>query len=210
MIVPSQTPAKNPFTIPAPALAAAIEAEWAGGAKYSPQTMPLTVLAYTAIDRIAEQKEGVIEALLVYVDTDTLSYRSDHSQALRERQEQEWGAVLKWLASRYDAIWQVTSGIMPIEQPQALHDAIRRHLASLDAFALSGFCVLASGFSSIALALAVIGGHVGAKEAFALSRLEEEAQAEQWGRDAEADKRAQKMQEEILAAERFLRLLKGA
>lgn len=210
MNTPLHTPAKLPFSLPAPALAHAIEAEWTPGKKYSPSAMPLTALAFTAIDQIAGQEEGVIEALLVYVDTDTLSYRAGSSEPLKKLQDEEWGAVLKWAGARFDAIWQTTSGVMPVEQPAALHEAIARYLRTLDAFRLSAFCVLASGFSSIVLALAVCEKYLDGAQAFALSRLEEEAQAEQWGRDAQADARAGKMQEEILAAERFLRLLDTA
>ncbi len=210
MAIPSQTPAKNAFIIPVAALEKAIGEEWAVGKKYSANAMPLTALAFTAIDQIQENKESVIEALLVYIDTDTLSYRASSSSTLKERQDKEWGEVLKWAGARFDAIWQVTSGVMPIEQPEALHVAIARYLHTLNAFQLAAFCVLASGYSSIVLALAVVEKHLSAKAAYQLSRLEEEAQAEQWGRDAEAEKRAAKMQEEILQAEQFLRLLKGA
>ena len=36
--------------------------------------MPLTALAYTAIDRIAGQPSAIVDALLVYIDTDTLKF----------------------------------------------------------------------------------------------------------------------------------------
>ncbi|MBY0406190.1 MAG: hypothetical protein K2Q01_00735, partial [Rickettsiales bacterium] len=72
---------------------------------------------------------------------------------------------------------------------------------------LAALCMLSATYSSVALAIAVSEGRLNARESFALSRLEEESQAETWGRDAEAEKRAARMQEEIIAAGHFLDLL---
>ncbi|MEQ1788940.1 MAG: ATP12 family protein [Rickettsiales bacterium] len=207
MTLPTQTPAKNPFTLPSSALTEAVKLEWQSSKKYSPTNMPLTALAYTAIDKIASSKENIIEVLMVYVDSDTLTYRATGSELLAKRQEEEWGSVLKWAGARFDVAWQTTSGVMPVEQSPLLHTAITQYLESLDEWKLSVFCVLASGFSSLVLAIAVCEEHLDAQKAFLISRLEEESQAEQWGRDDEAEARAQKMKEEIVAAEQFLRLL---
>ncbi len=208
MTSPIQTPAKNTFSLPSKGLESAIAKEWGCGKKYSVTNMPLTSLAYTAIDRIAGKKNEIVEVLMVYVDSDTLTYRATGSEKLAKEQDDKWGAVLKWAGKRFDVVWQTTSGVMPVEQSPALHKAVERYLHSLNEWQLAAFCVLSSGFSSLVLAIAVCEKHLGAREAFALSRLEEEAQAEQWGRDEEAEERAHKMQEEIVSAELFMHLLK--
>ena len=207
MTIPTHTPAKNPFLLPNPAILEAIKVEWASGKKYTPANMPLTALAYTAIDKIAGSKAAIVEVLLVYVDSDTLSYRAMGSESLAKEQEKIWGDVLKWAGNRLDVAWQTTSGVMPVEQSPLLHKTIARYLNSLNEWQLSAFCVLSSLFSSLVLAIAVVEGHLTTAQAFDLSRLEEEFQAENWGRDAEADARAAKMKIEILDAERFLKLL---
>jgi len=201
------TPGKHPFTVPTKALADAIAAEWQAHKKFAPSKMPLTSLAYTAIDRIHGQEAQIIEALLVYVDTDTLSYRATSSETLAQRQQGEWDPILAWAGKKFGARWEVTSGVMPLQQPKALHDSLQKYLQTLNAMRLSAACLLASGLSSLALALAVLEKRVDAAEAFRLSRLEEEAQAERWGRDADSDGRAQRLKDEVLTAERFLRLL---
>ena len=66
MTIPTHTPAKNPFLLPNPAILEAIKVEWASGKKYTPANMPLTALAYTAIDKIAGSKAAIVEVLLVY------------------------------------------------------------------------------------------------------------------------------------------------
>ena len=207
-MIPTHTPAKKSFVLPTPALKAAIEKEWASGKKFSPSSMPLTALAYTAIDQMDGNKEHIAEVLLAYVDTDTLSYRSS-SQSLQERQKKEWDPILAWAGSKFNALWQTTSGVMPLTQPAALHDAIRAYLLSLDNMRLAACCNLASGYSSVVLAMAVLEKQLPAARAYELSRLEEEAQAEQWGRDEEADERSQRMQAEIIETGQFLRLLEA-
>jgi chaperone required for assembly of F1-ATPase len=209
MTLPAHTPAKNAFTIPNLVLQKAIEEEWASGKKYTPATMPLTALAYTALDKIAGKKADIVEILMVYVDSDTLTYRASSSEKLAQEQEEKWGEILRWAGARFDVAWAVTSGVMPVEQSEHLHKTIARYLASLSDFQLSAFCVLSSLFSSLVLAIAVCEEYISAEDAFSISRLEEEFTAEQWGRDEEADKRAENMKQEILDAEKFLSLLKA-
>lgn len=210
MSAPDLTPAKNPFAVPNRALADAIAEEWQAGKKFSPSNMPLTSAAYTAIDRIEGNKEAIIEALMVYVDTDTLSYRSNSSEKMVERQKKEWVPVHQWAAKEFGSIWQTVDGIEPAIQTPEMHVAIRTYLESLDAMRLSAFCVLAPIYSSILLALCVLKKHIDAEAAFALSRLEEEVQAEQWGRVDEAEERVGRVKAEIQAISHFLRLLEGA
>ena len=202
-----QTPGKHPLIVPTRPLAEAIMTEWEVHKKFVISQMPMTALSYTAIDRIAGNEEAIVEALMAYVDTDTLSYRSASSEKLATRQQQEWDPLLSWMGKRTASIWQITTGIMPLAQPEAVHDAIRESLAKLDAFTLAGACMLASGYSSLVLALAVLEKRLDAEKAFHLSRLEEEVQAEAWGRDEEAEQRKQRMQAEILGIGRFLYLI---
>ena len=204
---PLLTPGKKPLSVPTKALADAISAEWKAHGKYVPGKMPLTSLAYTAIDQIAQQKPLIVESLMVYIDTDALSYRATSSEKLATQQLEQWNPVLKWVGDLLGAKWEVTSGVMPIDQSPALYKAMEKRLKALDAMPLAACCMFASGFSSLALMLATLEKHVDAAEAFRLSRLEEESQAETWGRDAEADSRAARLKEEILSAAEFLRLL---
>lgn len=201
------TPQKLPMLVPTKALAQAIAAEWQAHGKFAAGKMPLTTLAQTAIDRIDQQRELIVESLLTYVDTDALVYRSSSSKALHDKQVAQWNPVLEWLEKKLGAAWHTTTGVMPVDQTPELHDAIRAYLSGLDAMRLAAMAMLSASFSSVALAIAVTEKHLSAETAFQYSRLEEEQQAETWGRDFEADKRAARMQEEIVAAGRFLDLL---
>lgn len=208
MTIPTHTPAKNVFALPTESLKESVANEWQAGKKYTPSFMPLTALAYTTIDRIAGRKDEVIEALMVYLDSDALTYRATSSDELAQLQNQKWGSVLDDLGRRFDISWQVTSGVMPLDQSPLVHKAVRRYLESLDDWHIAAFCIFSSLYSSIALAIAVCEEQISAADAFDLSRLEENFQAEKWGRDEEAEKRAEKMKDEIIAAGHFLSLLK--
>lgn len=204
---PLRTPGKQPLELPGRALAEAVAAEWQAHGKFAAGKMPLTTLAQTAIDRIEGQRELIVESLLTYVDTDALAYRSGSSLTLQDRQKKDWDPVLAWLGEKLGVPWEVTSGVMPVDQSAELHHAVRAYINALDSMRLAAACMLAATCSSVALAIAVVERHLTAERSFFLSRLEEEAQAESWGRDAEADRRAAAMQEEIMAAGRFLDLL---
>lgn len=201
------TPGKLPLILPCKALATAIAAEWETHQKYNGMQMLMTTLAYTGIDRIRQQKAQVIEALMEYIDTDTLSYRATGSEKLSKRQEKEWAPVMKWAQRAFSRPWQTSTGVMPVEQAPETHADIKKMLQKMDAMRLSASCLLTSGYSSILLTLAVLNNRVSAVEAFRLSRLEEDSQSEAWGEDEEATRRAEALKAEIVIAERFLNLL---
>jgi chaperone required for assembly of F1-ATPase len=202
------TPAKKAFSVPTRALEVAIAEEWKSNKKFSPSAMPLTALAYTAIDRIEGQEAAIIEALMVYVDTDTLSYRSS-SEDLSKRQKEEWVPVLHWASKTFGSLWQTVDGIEPAIQTPEMHAALQSYFESLSSMQLAALCVLASFYSSIVLAAAVLKKHLQAVDAYLLSRLEEEVQAARWGRDFEAEQKTGRVKAEIEAAGRFLRLLEA-
>ncbi|MEM6441588.1 MAG: ATPase, partial [Pseudomonadota bacterium] len=60
---------------------------------------------------------------------------------------------------------------------------------------------------SLVLGLAAAEGAVEAEDAWRLSRIDEDFQAERWGEDAEAAEMAERRRREFLFAKRFLTLL---
>lgn len=210
MTRPTHTPAKKPFTLPTKALEKAIDTEWEKAEKFNPKTMPFTSLAFTAIDRITGQEAAVVESLLVYIDTDAICYRSMDSAVLEARQKEQWDPIITWIRQRFDVSIAVTSGVMPLEQPEALSKMFGNYLKAVDVFRLTAAALLAGYYNSVCLAIAALDGHVGVSEAFTLSQLEETYQIEQWGRDEEAQKRTEQMAEEVAGIARFLKLLDAA
>lgn len=195
---PVKTPAGNVLSLPSEKLASAIAAEWREqGEEIVPTAMPLLRLANTAIDGIAAHRDEVISTILHFGENDLLCYRAHQPPELVARQTAGWGPLLDWVAERHGANMRVAAGLTHLDQsPEALA-ALRKALEGLDAFTLGGLHVVASITGSLVLALAVLAGEISGPRAFALSRVDEIYQAEKWGEDAEAVKRAAALAQEL-------------
>jgi chaperone required for assembly of F1-ATPase len=203
----AKTPARAPLALPTRALAEAIAEEWRRqGESVRPQTMPLSKLANSAIDRVAGREAEVAEQILAYAN-DLLCYRAAAPAELVARQNARWDPLLEWVAGRYAPL-AVGTGIAHVPQTDETLAAYRRALAVHDAFALAALHNAATVTGSLVLALALAEARLDARQAFALSRLDEAFQAEKWGADAEAESRACALETELVAAERFIRLAK--
>ncbi|MGC9954995.1 MAG: ATP12 family protein [Rhizomicrobium sp.] len=201
-----KTPMRKMLALPTRALAEAIAEEWRGqGDKIAPQTMPLTKLANTAIDRVVGKEEHVIGQILAYAN-DLLCYRGEAPADLVARQNEGWNPLLEWAAERTGARLLTRVGIVHIAQPVEALTALRNAVATRDPFTLAVLHAAATICGSLVLALALADGRLDATEAFALSHLDERYQAEKWGTDGEAEKRARTLAAELDAAARFMRL----
>jgi chaperone required for assembly of F1-ATPase len=207
---PLRTPAKRELRVPSEGLASAIAAEWdAQDPDIRPETMPLTRLATTAIDRTAEKRAEIAADVANYAGTDLVCYRADHPPALAARQEAAWQPLIDWAAGRYDAGLAVTSGIVPITQSQASLKIFAGVVAALDDFRLTAIQAATAACGSLVIALALYERRIDADAAFAASQLDETFQIEAWGEDAEATQRRAALAADIQATARFLHLLDG-
>ena len=195
---PVKTPARNPLALPTEALAEAIAHEWQSqGQEVIATTMPLLRLANTVIDGVAANRTNVIAAILRFGDNDLLCYRADQPPALAARQVAGWDPLLDWVRQRHGAIMKVAEGLGHVDQTLDALGALREPLEGFDAFTLGAVHVIASITGSLVLALAVVEGYIPGAYAFELSRIDETYQAEKWGEDAEAQKRAAALAHEL-------------
>jgi len=202
-----RTPEGTPLVLPNAALAEAVAAEWlAQGEKIVPQTMPLTQLASTALDRVRGKRAPVLAHLLNYVGTDLLCYRAASPRDLVERQERIWQPLLDWAATSLEAALPVTEGLSPIEPPPAAVEALRRKIETYDDWALTALQSAVAALGSLVLGLAVAERRLTAEEAFAASQLDETYQIEFWGDDEEAIKRREVLRNDVASAGRFIEL----
>jgi chaperone required for assembly of F1-ATPase len=159
--------------------------------------MPLLRLANTVIDGIAAHRNEMIDAILRFGENDLICYRAHQPPELVARQKAGWDPVLDWLAQRHGAKLSVSQGLTHMDQPPEALAVLRRLLEGLDDFALAGLHVIASVTGSLALALTVLDGALSGARAFELSRIDETYQAEKWGEDADAVKRAAALAHEL-------------
>ncbi|HEY3778154.1 MAG TPA: ATP12 family protein [Rhizomicrobium sp.] len=205
---PAKTPRGAPLALPTRALAEAVAEEWRGqGERLEPGTMMLTHLAYSAIDRLGQDRGKVIEHALGFGRSDALCYRAEAPEALAARQKEIWDPLLHWAFDSLGLRLAADAGIAYIEQPADAFLRMQELIAQLDDFTLAAFDAAATATGSFMLALALIKGHESAEKAFQAAQLEELYQAEVWGRDAEAEARRLRLREELMAIGRFMGLL---
>ena len=115
---PIKTPHRAVLAVPKRALAEAITKEWRDQAQIvDPATMPLTRLAYAAIDIASAHRARLVDEILAFGRTDLLCYRAETPAALVARQAQGWDSLLDWAGERFGAGLATGTGIAFVEQP---------------------------------------------------------------------------------------------
>lgn len=206
---PVRTPAGAPLVLPTAALAAAVANEWlAQGDVLRPETMPLTRLAATALDRIGAQRAAIIDALMEYAGNDLVCYRAGEPPDLVALQVTLWQPLIEWAAQKCGARMAVATSVLPLLQPQRALDGLRRLVEATTDRQLAALSTLVQASGSLIIGLCVLDGHIDADGAAEAALLDERWQASRWGVDAEAEARRAEIVEDIRAAALFL-LLSG-
>ena len=200
-----------PQFVPTQSLAEALAAEWRRqGEKIDPHSLPLRDMADYAIDMVARAPAAHAEGLLSYAETDTLCYRADPDEPLYERQQAVWEPLLAAFEAEHGIALVRVSGVLHRPQPDAALAVLRERLLSLDPFVLAGVEAMAKLAASLITALAALDARE--EDALALWQaacLEEEWQADLWGRDWEAEERRARREADFLRACAFARLARG-
>jgi chaperone required for assembly of F1-ATPase len=203
---PVKTPAKAAFVLPSRAMAEACAQEWeAQKGLIKPESMPMTRYANSAIDKVIPQMVEVVTIVAAYGETDLLCYRACDPEGLIARQAAGWDPQIDWAAKELGASLRVVQGITPIAQAPESVAQLRNHTAAMDAFRLAAFHDLVAITGSLILGFAMAKGRLTSEEAFDLSRVDEDWQAEFWGNDAEAARTESVKKADLSAALRFFR-----
>lgn len=204
-----KTPGKRAQIVPTRTLALAMAAEWAGqGEEIDPARFFFRDMADYAIDMVAADPAIAHCAILPFAGTDTLCYQAEPGEALHRRQQAAWEPLLAAAEARYDIRFERVSGILHRAQPAATLARLERVVAAHGPFALAALQTLTSLAASLVIGLAALETEAEA-EAEALwdaANLEEDFQAELWGKDAEAEALRAKRLADFTAAMAFARL----
>ncbi len=204
-----RTPMRKALQVPSQVLAKAIADEWrAQKEKIDVETMPLTRIAATAVDRVADDREGYIDQIAAYGGTDLVCYRAQTPAELVTRQSRVWQPLLDWARDTFGSELVVTDGLLPIDQPPESLAKLRAGVAEHDDFELAALGVATSASGSIVVALALSKGHLDADTAFDVGQLDESYQVELWGEEAEAQARRDVLRADIDCAAAFLDFLR--
>lgn len=196
--------------VPTEALARALAAEWgAQGEKLDPQTLPLRDMVDYACDIVAPDPAPVIDKIVAYGDTDTLLYRADPDKPLFARQQELWEPITAAFEGRHGVELVRISGIIHHAQDAAAMARLREVVAAQDPFTLAALEAMASLAASLVVALSAIESDADPAALWQAASLEEEWQAEQWGRDEEAEERRANRTRDFMKAHELVRLARG-
>lgn len=200
-----KTAGGNPQDLPTRALAEAMATEWDDqGEEIDKSAFILRDLADYALDVAAsDARAALVDEIAAYADTDTLCYRADPDEPLYPRQLAVWEPVLVEAERCHGVRFTRVSGILHRAQPEETLAKMHSAVAAQDAFGLAALRMLTSLTSSLVIALAALAPDTDAGSLWDAANLEEDWQAQNWGRDTEAQALRQSRFEAFQLAMRF-------
>ena len=209
----ARTPAKRDLMLPTEAAARALADEWNAQADIvDPAAMPLTRLANSAIDGVADQMNAVSDEVKAYVSSDLLLYRAGEPAQLVAEETRLWDPVIDWAGDTFGARFILAEGVSFVVQPAAtlaaMVDAVDAAVGT-DAAAplrLAALHVMTTLTGSALLGLAVCDGFLTIEQAWTAAHVDELFQESRWGRDAEAVERRDRRFADMSAAAMLGRL----
>ena len=209
---PVRTPGRVALALPTDALAQRVANEWRAvgeGEEIDPSAMPLTGLSNAAIDRVSADRALFAAGLAQYGESDLLCYRADSPDDLVARQAAAWDPLLDWARTRYDVHIKVATGILHRAQPDQTLTRLSDAIAARDAFELAALSPIVTIGGSLIVALALAERAATAEQLWDAITLDEEYQAERWGRDPLAEAGIAARRRDFGAGVRMLELLAG-
>lgn len=210
---PVKTAAKVDLLIPNQIIADAVMTEWSGQEnKIVPNTMPLTQILNTKIDRISKDRAVITSYVLKYFDTDLLCYRADFPPALAQKQQDLWQPWLDWFETQYGVVMKTSTGITALRQDTRAHAAVQKDINALSDAQFTILQLVASLAGSLVLALAFVHGKASPQDIMNAAFLEEHFKdgiynAEKYGRDPMQEKQQKSALRDLDAAAFFLKNL---
>lgn len=178
-----RTPARRVLAAPRPAIAEALRAEWdAQTPSIDPARMPLTRLANSIIDGVADRREEVAADVIKYLGTDLLFYRADAPEALVAKQGAAWDPIVRWAADELGARFVLAEGIVHTRQPDHAIAAAER-VVPADPWIVGALHSITTLTGSALLALALMRGFADASAIWRAAHVDEDWNFETWGFD---------------------------
>lgn len=200
-----KTPMGTPFTAPTRALAEACAKEWAAqGERILPTSMPLTRLAFAAVDHTRAHRAEIVVFVAKYAETDLCCHRAAAPAGLIARQAQAWDPLVAWGREAHGIDLAVVTGVIAAHVAAPSIARVRDIAAGMDDFHLTALAQATGLAGSILIGLALHDGRLDAEAAFAATTVDEAWSVANWGEDAEAAARLERMKAEFGALGRFI------
>lgn len=210
---PVKTAAKNVLLAPNEDIANAVVAEWAGQEEeILPDTMPLTQILNTKIDRITGARANLTPELLKFFNTDLLCYPAPGPEKLVVHQNALWSPWRDWFAGKFGKSLETTTGLGALTHPPELHDKIKDEVEAMNDDRFTIFQIATPLAGSIVLGLAFTQGAASADDLMKAAFTEEDFKSElyneeQYGPDPLTEKKRVASRRDLEAAEFYLKNL---
>lgn len=207
---PVKTPSGKEIIVPSETLAGHVVLEWAAQKDViDPQTMPLTQILITALERGEQNRDEIRDQVLEYLNTDLLCYRTEMPEVLSERQAATWDPWLKWFADQSGVALETTFKLVALTQPVAAHDYVRSVIDKSVRWDFTAIQMVTALSGSIVLALAFAAGDATPDDIFAASYVDELYRAEiyneaLYGRDPHQERTQDSFLQDLRALRLFL------
>ncbi len=213
---PIKTKLKHDLLAPNQSIAQIIMQEWAGqGDEILPDTMPITQILNTRIDRVSAERKTMRDMVLKYLNTDLICYRTDAPPPeLGQAQAMTWDPYLEWFRQHFGSSLATTTDLVALSQDVAAHTAVAGYIDGLDDDHFTVLQLITAIAGSIVLALAGLEGQADAQSIFTAIRVEENFKAkiyneDFYGRDPAQDKKDNALRADLDAALNYLSMLKN-
>ena len=198
---PLKTQGVQPQVVPTKKLAELMAAEWSEqGEDIDPAAFRFRDMADYALDVIAKDPGDIAEKLIGYSETDTLCFRADPEEALFAKQQEIWEPLVKAVEAREGIRLHRVSGIVHRPQAAETRSTLEARLTQLDPFTLAALDQTTSLAASLCIGLSALEADADGVALWDAANLEEEWQADLWGRDEEAEERRARRKDDFLAA----------
>ena len=205
-----KTPKGAVFAAPTLALAEAMAGEWAAQTeKIMPATMPITRLAFAAIDWTAASRDQRAQYVASFGQTDLCCHRAGAPADLVARQAQIWDPIVAWGRDALGVNLPVVEGVVAASIAPGELSKLKAHAEAVDDFSLTGLSQAAGLAGSALIAFALLRGQLVGEDAAIAATLDDEFALERWGEDAEARARLDAMRAEFDALGCFVTALKA-
>lgn len=212
---PVKTPGGHLLVAPNRMIGEKLVQEWAAQEReIIPSTTPFTQFLSTKLDRVIPQRVEITAAVLKYLDTDLVCYRTAHPPALAVQQAETWDPWLAWFEDRFSCRLQVTTSLAALQQDAEAKQKIGVFVQGLndDVFNILQFVTSVSG--SLVLATAFIEEAIMPETLLRAMRVEEDHKAAiyneaHYGSEPLQERRDAAIRHELAAAAAFLQLLKA-
>lgn len=208
-----RTPGGLPLKAPVEELAKAIAQEWdAQENDILPDTMPLTQLLVTALDRVEQERVAIQQNALGYLNTDLLCYRASEPPELVQREGAARDPWLQWFEKYFGEKLDTTTGLMALKHSARAHNLVENEVRGLDLWAFNVLQVVTAATGSLVLALAFVKGPAEEADLMRALYVEEDYKAaiyneEFYGRAPQEEKNIKAVLRDLKAGKKFLEIL---